>query len=142
MYGLINKRMDAWEEKERKAREDAEMDHGRQAPQKKRAEDRQSLGKVSDDEKDEDPDESELLKTKGEENERGEARHVVADSQTFRDMKAAKMAQCASQIRSSCFALFHVARLVRLDGETIRAYRVRLLQPYKANSDEYKGVGR
>ena len=124
----LSTRLDVYDEKEK--RRDAEMEHGRQAPQKE---------VDAESEHPEDPDELALLKTKGEENERGEARHVVANSQSFRDMKAAKMANAQAKCDQVASAFSRSAPRP-LDGELIRDYRVRLLGPYKANSDEYAGV--
>ncbi len=134
MNGL-SKRMDEYDEREK--RRDAEMDHGRQDPQKEGERgDRQT--KVDEGEH-EDPDERELLKTEGKEGERGEARHVVADSQSFRDMKSAALAHAQAKCDTVASAFSRSAPRP-LDGETIRNYRVRLLGPYKANSSEYAGV--
>ena len=129
--------MDAWEEEKTKEKKDAEINHAgmdRKPPE--------SFGKVSDagnlSTNPDDPDEEALLTAK--EHREGEARPVVADSQTFRNKKSAMMAHAQHKCDVVASAFSRSAPR-QLDGESIRNYRIRLLQPYKANSAEYAGVG-
>jgi hypothetical protein len=130
----MTKRLDAFEARQ-KAREDAEMDHGHQSSFGKESDAHGDPDAPREDPSSLDPDERELLET--ERREPGEARPVVAD---MRDKKSAIMAHAQSKCDAVASAFSRSAPRP-LDGESIRAYRIRLLQPYKANSSEYVGVG-